>query len=693
MSEVVVAPAASAGALDLDELEVGSSAPEGELAGRPRPHRARRVLVHLGVIGAFALPAVVLWWHAWIGGLGSTLTCACGDSGQQVWFVAWPAYALAHGHNPFFSSAVAVPGGVNLLDNTSSPLIGLVLAPVTWLWGPVVSTNLALTLAPALSAWAAWVACRRCTRWGPAAVVAGLLYGYSPFIVDNEATGHLMLTLLVVPPLVLVVLDELLVRQRGDARRWGSALGLLVFVQFFISTEELALIALLVVAGILVAAICAPRVVRPRLRYAAQGLAVGTVVAVVLCALPAWFALEGPRRIVGPPFPGIQIDGNRFFDLWNPGAFAQPAGGLLRISGYEGSAGPTSAYLGVGVLGLVGVSLVLAWRRPVVRVMAVLFLVATVLSLGPLLWTSPGHLAAGQWLPWRLFANLPLFDRVAPQRLSALGDLFVAVLVAVALDELHVRLGARARRWRSVGAPRRRRDLRPATLGLLVTAVGLAALVPMWVTYDVPFAAHRVSDPAVFARPSATIVPGAVVLAYPFPIDGQSEAMVWQAEEAMGFRLAGAYAKVPGPSGRALIAGAPGSTVRLLADLSQGAEGDRPTGTPGQVAQLRTALVGWGVDDVVVSDGGRDPVFAAALFTAALGRLPTWTEGAWVFPLAAHPSSSSPVAASEALAACVALLPPSGPAGATTDGAPVIPAADGPGQAVNQCVLGRLAPA
>ena len=96
------------------------------------------------------MPAVALWWHVWSGHPSSALTCACGDPAQEVWFMAWPAWALAHLHDLFFSGAVNVPIGANLLSNTSGILVGVLLAPVTWLFGPVTATNVALTLAPAL---------------------------------------------------------------------------------------------------------------------------------------------------------------------------------------------------------------------------------------------------------------------------------------------------------------------------------------------------------------------------------------------------------------------------------------------------------------------------------------------------------------------------------------------------------------
>jgi len=48
--------------------------------------------------------------------------CGCGDLAQGVWFNAWPAYALAHGHNPLFSGWVNYPHGYNLFEAARSML-------------------------------------------------------------------------------------------------------------------------------------------------------------------------------------------------------------------------------------------------------------------------------------------------------------------------------------------------------------------------------------------------------------------------------------------------------------------------------------------------------------------------------------------------------------------------------------------
>jgi hypothetical protein len=148
------------------------------------------------------LPAVVLWWHVWTGHPSSTLTCPCGDPAQEVWFMAWPAWAISHLANVFFSGAVNVPHGANLLSNTSGTLVSVVLSPVTWLWGPVTSTNVALTLAPGLSRGVAGWRSGRFVAWKPAAVPAALVYGYSAAIVSSLIFGHVSVSVLVVPPLL-----------------------------------------------------------------------------------------------------------------------------------------------------------------------------------------------------------------------------------------------------------------------------------------------------------------------------------------------------------------------------------------------------------------------------------------------------------------------------------------------------------
>ena len=63
-------------------------------------------------------------------------TCGCGDAARFLWYFAWPAFALTHGHDVLYSTWLFHPGGINLLDDTSVVALGVVLAPVTWLCRP-----------------------------------------------------------------------------------------------------------------------------------------------------------------------------------------------------------------------------------------------------------------------------------------------------------------------------------------------------------------------------------------------------------------------------------------------------------------------------------------------------------------------------------------------------------------------------
>ena len=306
--------------------------------GRGR-HTTRDLL--FAACGYLAL-SVLVWWNVWSGHPTTTTTCGCGDSSLILWFLAWPAHALAHGLNPFFSTAMSYPGGVNLLANTSALAVGLVLAPVTWLFGPVASLDIAVTLAPALSALAAFVLVRRWVSWQPAAFAAGLLYGFSPFIIVSLTDAHLMVGMAPVPPLVALCLDELWVRQRRRPVAVGVALGLLLVLQFFIGTEVLVIIVMgAVVAGVLLAAwgIAHPDDLRARWHHALVGTVTAAGTAVALLAWPAWYALAGPAHTSGPVWPTLYLgyEGTSFRDyVVPPAASAHFEAFTHRVGGFRG---------------------------------------------------------------------------------------------------------------------------------------------------------------------------------------------------------------------------------------------------------------------------------------------------------------------------------------------------------------------
>jgi hypothetical protein len=605
---------------------IGTPGPHSsDIAGRAAPGRRRalrRVGLHLVVIAGFAVPAVALFWHAWSGHPSSTLTCACGDAGQTVWFVAWPAYAIAHGLDPFFSGALEAPYGVNLLSNASAVPVGVLLAPVTWAAGPVAATNVALTLCPALSAWGLWLACRRLVSWRPAAVVAALLFGYSPFVVTNVALGHVGVSLLVAPPLLLLATRQLLFGPAERRTRWAVGIGALLALQYLLSSEILAIVVVVGVPCALVAAVVGHRCLPPP-RDLLRAVGVAGLVAAMLLAFPVWFFLAGAQHLRGPLWQGASIQGNTLVALWDPGHYGSSTGTLLHFGGYEGHIGPPSSYLGPVVLALAAVAFVSAWRRRTAWLLVAGTLVAVASSFGILLWIRPGD-AQNVWLPWRVLGTWPLLDDVIPQRFSAVTDLCVALLIGVGIDAVvrRVRLRRRAGTWRTV------------TASCCIVASG-AAVVSLWWTYQVPFVTRTVSPPAWYETAAPRLAPGTVVLSYPFPfpLDGSSAAMVWQAVDGMRFELAGGYVKAPAADGRPLADLPPPEANGVLARLTARAPGRLPVADTRTVGALREAIAHWRVDEVVVATRGRDPALARRLFTRAIGRPPERELGVWVWRL------------------------------------------------------------
>jgi len=319
-----------------------------------------------GLSGAAYLAlSVALWWHVWSTHPTSTSICGCGDPALFLWFIEWPAYAISHGHSLFYSDALFHPTGINLLSNTSVLAIGVPLAPVTWIFGPVASLNVALTLTPVMNALAMFWLLRRWVRWTPAAFLGGLLFGFSPFVLENLAYAHLMVGALAVFPLVLGSLDELLVRQRRRPVVTGGALGLLVVLQFFVSTEMLVIMAFSTVVG--VAVLVGYRWVTDRgdlavrARKALPGIATGGMVCVALLGYPAWFALAGPAHLSGPVWPTIPLFGGSQIRSLIEAKSVVPSV-FTDIGGYFGPVFPSTSYLGWGALvALVGGAL--TWRR------------------------------------------------------------------------------------------------------------------------------------------------------------------------------------------------------------------------------------------------------------------------------------------------------------------------------------------
>ncbi len=530
-------------AMSVGSTETLLAAPrEPPEAGSPRLVKRRysarpwRSIFYAGV--GYSILSLIVWSGIWTTHPTSVTTCGCGDNSLVTWFLAWPAYALSHGLNPFFSTFANHPQGVNMLANASSTPVGVLFAPITWLFGPIASLNVALTLSPVLSALAMFILVRRWVRWAPAAFVAGLLYGFSPFLLVSLSNVWLMVGVAPVPPLMILFLDELLFRQRRSPIKVGVGLGLLVFLQFFLGTELLLITAISIAIGLVFiltfAAWREKEALKRHWRHAVVGLTWGVGTSVVLLAYPAWFALAGPEHLSGQIWGGfrfLQWNTNiRDFFIPAPGNPAAVASRHL-TGGYQGPF-LSNQYIGLGLASVLVTGLII-WRRDRrLWLFGAVGFCTLVISLGSGSKSTP--------LPWRVFSNAPLLQNIWPTRFLIGTYLVMAIMLGLIVD--HVRESVRRRSPSAV--PGRGRS----QTGANVAAIGVAVLallpIAIYLVQGLPISTRAVTLPHFFQHPSS-LERNDVLLVFPPPNSGLETAMSWQAVDGTRFSIVG----VGGPAG------------------------------------------------------------------------------------------------------------------------------------------------
>ena len=582
----------------------------------PRPPRGRRVAAELGVVVVYLLASGLLH-HRVLGDLAGRATgWVSSDSSLFTWWLGWTWYAPVHGLDPLTSTAQNAPDGVNGMWNTGVPLLGVLLAPVTATAGPVVADNLAMILGPAVSAYAAHRALTVLVgpRWIRA--LAGLVYGFSPFVIAHAWVGHVNLVWSVLPPVVLWASVRVLAgrgHDGGSARPWrdGALLGLAFAVQVGLYTQTVALGAVALVVVALVLAVAAPRAAWRRLPALVRSLAAAGVVVAVLCAWPAWVLLRGPSRPRGPIRDAATMGADAAnlvvpspLTAIRPGTDALAAG-LRAYPGEQGS------YLGVAMLA-VFLAAVVAVRSRAVILTAVVTVLLGVLSLG----TSVAVLGrdTGIPLPWRALVDLPLVGQAEAGRLAPFVALGVVAVWAMALEHL-TRPGAAG--WRRVGR------------AVVVVAVLAAAVT--WVPVDDQ--RTTVADaPAFFTSGAPGLGPAAadggppIVETVPRPSQvwqGGGDPLRWQALAGYSFRQTGGYFIGGSPSTPVLHEGAVGAFQRGVAD-----------GGRGDVAAARADLAARQVSAIVVVPSAVTDPDAVLRWARAVGGGPgRSTGGVWIVPV------------------------------------------------------------
>jgi hypothetical protein len=566
--------------------------------------------------------------------------CACGDIPPQTWMLAWPAHALSSGQNPFFSTSVAYPGGINLMSNTAAPLLGIIFAPVTWSLGPVAAYNLVMRLAFALSATSMALVLRRWTTWWPAAFAGGLLYAFCPFMVE-QALAHDFLIFVPLPPLILALLDEILVRRQRPVRN-GILLGVVLTAQLLISPEVLEMTGLLAVFGVIVVVLLHPRAFGAWLRdagAAGRGLLAAAVSGAVLSAYPLWVYFAGPYHIKGAPHPvsllsayHSSVDG-----LIYPTPFERLHLGHWLARGLaitQGGGSEYTTYVGVPLLLLLAVILVRFRRSGPVVVFTLVAFAAWIVTLGRHLYLGTVEHSSIR-LPYYVLEKVPLINGALDLRYSLIMYLAIAVVLALGLD--HFRrdgiIGSNRRPWARFTRGRWT-ERRRGGVTALVAIIALVPLIPA-----LPYTSTPAGVPTVFTAKDSPIADGDVVLCLPLPVGYlgfNDQALLWQAVANMRFTLIGFRGAVPGPDHKpirdAQLLLPPIQVEQLLSWGVYGLPTPPPPLDETTLTEIRSFLGRYDVGSVVIVPSGGDWQAVVPYFTDALQFAPVDFDGSYVWP-------------------------------------------------------------
>ncbi len=504
--------------------------------------------------GVYVLLAMLMYGHFSSLGPSHMAGNAEMDSIVQVWWLAWTAYALPHGHNLFLAPWLNSPFGQNFGVNGSMVALGVLFMPITKLFGPVVTWNIALRLALALSAISMCLVLRRWTRWWPAAFVGGLLYGFSPYMVHQSE--YLFLLFVPLPPLVFLLVDEILVRQHWHPGKAGVLLAVVCVLQFFISTEIFAsTIVMGAIASVLIVLVHRRDLVR-RWRYAVKAFAYTCVVGFLLLGFPVWYTFAGPQHIDGPPAPVAllsQLPADLLASIVPFGKWLDPSGLAAFASSRSSISYSGELYLGLPLIIVACCFAVFFRQRRAILYAATIALIAFIISLGSTLWVN-GH-ATSVPLPFTLFLHFPVLQYFLPARFSLYTALFTAAVVAIGMDELWVRLRQSDHlirlppRWHAISAT------------VLLAALAIAVIVPLVPQGSIGDTATN--TPSFFTSAALDTIPsGSVVLAYPYT-DPETDStgftaayytthdiMLDQAVAGMHFKVIGGYGWFPSSTGQ-----------------------------------------------------------------------------------------------------------------------------------------------
>jgi hypothetical protein len=416
----------------------------GAPGGRLRSAASRPVTAHLALLVVYLAAGIALTWPR-ATYLSRHLLPETRDVSGYVWDLWWTAHQIVHLGNPWFTSHMAAPVGIQLGFDTTMPLAGLIMTPVTLAFGPSASFSLLTILLPGL---ACYVMYRAARLWlaAPGAIAAGALFGLSSML-GWQDWEHLNIAL---GTLFLPMTLEAAVRlRRRPGIRQGVVLGVVLGASLLVNQESAVMAVLLAAAALLPWLIGRPGAGRLR-ALAAGAVAAAVVASPQLIAMIQQAAAGGASVSAHVLAVSNKTYGVGLFDLFAPSQRVGSYGltGLASAAAnVDGRVGEGMPVYGVVLTVLALCGLAAAWRRRSAWLLAALWVGCSWLALGAVLWVGrkPHVPFLGRWygervsliMPYTWFMRIPwLSDLREADRFALLGLVGAVLLAGGAVDWL-----------------------------------------------------------------------------------------------------------------------------------------------------------------------------------------------------------------------------------------------------------------